>query len=70
MVVHEVDIAAVGFEELFRRDEETEILIEGEFFAGEGVDEGTDEFEEGVEEPGDCFVLVKKKRGGRGCGVC
>lgn len=55
MVVFEQDVSAVGFEELFGGHVQAEIFVKGDFFAGEGVDEGADELEEGPEQPGYCF---------------
>ena len=55
MVVFKQDVSAVGFEELLGRHEEAEVLVEGDFIAGEGVNKGADELEEAPEEPGYCF---------------
>lgn len=53
MVILELDIAAVGFEELLGRHEQAEVFVEGEFLAGKRVDKWADQFEETPEEPGD-----------------
>lgn len=55
MVIFEQDVSAVGCEELLGWHEEAEVLVEGDFVAGEGIDEGADELVEAPEEPGYCF---------------
>ena len=54
MIIIENQISAVRFEELLRGNVEAEILVEDEFFARQGVDEGRDDFEEAPYIPGDC----------------
>lgn len=56
MIVFEIDIAAVGAEELGGGHVTAEVFVVFYFFARGGVDEGGDYLEEAPDEPGDCGV--------------
>lgn len=56
MIVFEIDIAAISFNELAWGNEVPEVFVVFELFARGGVDEGRDDFHEAPDEPGHCFV--------------
>lgn len=52
MLIHKINIPAMGFQELDRWNKKPQIVVEFQFLAGCWVDEGVDEFKEGLHDPG------------------
>lgn len=55
MLVLEVEITAIGFQQLLSRDIFLEVFVELHLFFGDGIDEGRNELEEGADIPRDCL---------------
>lgn len=52
MFILKIHIPTMRFQKLNGRDEKPQIVVEFQFFPSGRVDEGVDEFEEGLHNPG------------------